>query len=206
MNDEYERGVEQGMTPSSSPETRIDVQAIKARSEGELVYSPEFVENFWARVNKTAGCWLWTGSLSSSGRARCYAGGRVRNASRVVMAIVGRPVGPDMFACHACDNPACVNPDHIFPGTPLDNMRDMVGKGRHIPCRQPGDANPSRLYPERRQRGSQQPNAKLREADVVGIRTAVAAGRPQKALAAELGVSRFTVCSIVNRRGWTHVV
>jgi HNH endonuclease len=84
-------------------------------------------EKFWARVDKTPGqgpkgdCWLWIGSRS---------GGCLIKAHRYVWELVhGEPAPPDGEICHHCDNPPCVNPQHLFKGTHLDNMRDRDAKG-----------------------------------------------------------------------------
>lgn len=82
-----------------------------------------------------SGCWLWTGSVDQNGYGRI--GGYDENgkyrpliATRVSLAIHGRPVPAGMDACHKCDTPACVNPDHLFIGTHKANGQDMVAKGR----------------------------------------------------------------------------
>lgn len=98
-------------------------------------------ERFWARVNisrKTVAgvsspCWEWTGQRIN-GYAAIRLGGRgsrTVRASRVAWEIAtGARPPADLFLCHRCDNPGCVNPDHLFLGTHQDNMDDMVAKGR----------------------------------------------------------------------------
>lgn len=137
-----------------------------------------------------------------------------------------------LFVCHHCDRRDCTNPAHLFLGTHIDNVRDMVAKGRHVK----GDRHPSRLYIERRPRGDAhyshrhperlirgdahytrihpekvnrgQVNgrAKLTDAKVIDIRTRYAAGGVTLAsLAAEFGVSFGLISHIVNRKTWKHI-
>jgi hypothetical protein len=81
-------------------------------------------------------CWLWMGTTKGSARpyGMIWAGGRHRPASQVAWEISnGRSFPSGMMACHTCDNPRCVNPQHIWPGTMSDNIRDAVKKGRANP-------------------------------------------------------------------------
>lgn len=140
------------------------------------------------RAQKTTdGCLVWRGYRDPRwGYGRLWVKKRAILAHRIIWEAVNGPIADGMCVLHRCDNPPCVNIDHLFLGTHAENMRDKVRKGR-----QP--------------RGTQRPNAKLTEADVVAIRARRAAGETQSAVAASFGISGPTVCQIVKRRRWGHV-
>ena len=89
-------------------------------------------ERFWMKVVvQPNGCWLWTKGKNSRGYGNFWKSGTHRPARRVAYeALTGPiPAGPDV--CHHCDNPPCVNPDHLRTGTRSDNMQDCVERGRN---------------------------------------------------------------------------
>ncbi len=91
-------------------------------------------KRFWIKVQKTEGCWNWTGSKDRDGYGRFGTNGRNSSphlAQRVSWFIKFGDIPEGSCILHRCDNPSCVNPDHLFIGTPYDNMRDMVEKCRH---------------------------------------------------------------------------
>ena len=90
-------------------------------------------DRFLEKVDKRspAECWPWTGSLCGGGYGRIFVNGRPRPAHQVSWELAcGEPFPTEKVACHTCDNPPCVNPAHIWPGTMSQNMTDSVNKGR----------------------------------------------------------------------------
>lgn len=76
------------------------------------------------------GCWLWTASTKKNGYGRFGIGRTPHLAHRCAWVLFVGPIPEGAYVCHRCDTPSCVNPDHLFIGTPKDNVRDMMTKGR----------------------------------------------------------------------------
>lgn len=133
------------------------------------------------------GCWIWTGDINHNGYGRLQYNYERKMAHRVSLELhLGHALPADQMVCHKCDNPRCVNPEHLFVGDQTDNMGDCAAKMRHA-------------Y------GEQVPNATLRAKDVKEMRRLYASGKcTQQELADRYGVSRGHVGLIVQRKRWPY--
>lgn len=150
---------------------------------------------FWKKVDKNGpgGCWLWTGAIRDTGYGAVRFNGKTARSHRVAYVLSGGTIPDGLDLCHRCDVRHCVNPDHLFPGTRTDNMRDASEKGRCV------------LPPIEMRQGEANVNAKLNPDKVRAIRAAVAVGEKRKLLAARFGVSECVISEVVTRRTWKHV-
>lgn len=142
-------------------------------------------ERFWARVSMSDGCWIWTGS-KIRGYGRFKESGQSFLAHRTAFTFANGPIPNGLFICHRCDNPPCVRPSHLFPGTPGDNSRDRTAKGRSA-------------------RGAKNSHARLTEGQVLRVRELASEGLSQAAIGTLFGVGQTTVSAIVIGRNWKHL-
>ena len=145
-------------------------------------------EDAWSRVDYRGPheCWRWLGTIDGDGYGRIFIAGKNILAHRLSYELSFDESPGLALVCHTCDNRACVNPGHLFLGTPLDNMRDMAAKGR-APV------------------GERSGSAKLTEADVREIRRRVNDGELQRVVAAQFGITQPNVGYIARRETWRHV-
>ena len=143
------------------------------------------------RVESETGCWVYLGNiLRAGGYGRIKLGGVNYRAHRLAYAVANgmniEDIG-DVVIRHSCDNPPCVNPAHLLPGTHTDNMRDKVERGRWAT----GDFV-----------GSKNPRARLTEANVVEIRLLIAAGKNNTEIAEVYDVHHATISAIRLGKTW----
>lgn len=147
---------------------------------------PADVLKFYGWTVTDSGCWEWQGSLDAYGYGSISIGGRASKAHRLSYKTWVGHIPEGHVVRHKCDNPPCVNPDHLETGTQTDNMRDSVLRGRH--------------------RRGDDVAKKLTSSDVAVIR---ARYQPrvvsQQKLADEYGVSREMIRDIVLNRKWVSI-
>lgn len=96
------------------------------------IITEKVIERFHTkyRVNPETGCWEWINPPSSTGYTNISIDGKVYGAHRISWQIYNGAIPDGLYICHTCDNTRCVNPNHLFLGTPQDNARDRDTKGR----------------------------------------------------------------------------
>lgn len=117
---------------------RLKLYGSPMRTKQSQFHGLTLEERFFKWVKKTdGGCWLWIGSTNKvkpgSGAGQIRIKGRKNPvlAHRISWEIHKGPIPEGMNVCHSCDNPPCVNPDHLFLGSQSDNLKDMFAKGRN---------------------------------------------------------------------------
>jgi len=141
--------------------------------------------NKFTKLNQENGCIEWIGTKGFFGYGRMYFNGKEDKAHRVSYVLNNGEIPKGLFVCHKCDNPSCVNPEHLFLGTALDNNRDRILKGRSVHLS-----------------GEDVPTSKLTENQVKDI---YVDDRVHTLIAKDFNVTRECVSSIKNKRSWKNV-
>lgn len=154
-------------------------------------------ERFWEKVDKQGPeeCWEWQAATHRHGYGAFGVGGRdgkMARAHRISYKLHKGPIPDGCYVLHHCDNPPCVNPDHLYVGTQTDNMQDAVERDRGVGS--PGMP------------GETHPQAKVTEADVREMRQRYEEEPvSQYDLADQYGLTQSTVSDILRREIWDHV-
>lgn len=176
------------MEAATNPNWKGGISKIKTFEDFEAL--PTFAKGILKRkiLSKLkkcgrTGCWNWVSSLfTSNGRARLCLGYNSLLASRVSYWVYkGDTKGK--LVTHTCDNPLCVNPEHLVLGTNKDNSQDMVSKGRSLVCQK-------------------NPAAVLTNLQVKIIKKRLEKGDLRSRIAREYGVSWTTIASIKSGKSW----
>lgn len=132
-----------------------------------------------------SGCWLWGGSANDRGYSQITVNGKPKYVHRISYEIHVGQIPDGLFVCHKCDVSACVNPDHLFLGTPKDNVDDMIQKGRKVV-----------------QIGEECSRAKLTEEEVLQI---LDDARSNPEIAKDYNVVPHTISDIKLGKTWKHI-
>lgn len=156
------------------------------------IFGLSVAERFMHYVEKGDGCWEWRGYRDANGYGRINVrqGDKTyvpKLAHRVSWETFRYQITPEQHVCHKCDNPGCVNPEHLFVGDPAANSADKIAKGRM-------------RYGV--SRGEKHGCAKLTDDQVREIRVSVG---PSRIVAEEYGISGRQVRDIRTRRAWRHI-
>ena len=150
-------------------------------------YTSKFIKRFWNRVNVPSNkklCWNWKASTRGIGYGQVSFKNKKLYTHRVVWELSYGAIPDGLFVLHKCDNPLCVNPNHLFLGTNQDNMTDKVKKGRQS-------------------HGESSKLSKLSSVQIDDIRKRYRRGKiSQQSLADEMGVSQSLISLILNRKLW----
>lgn len=152
-------------------------------------------ERFWSKVNKDTanGCWEWTANKNNKGYGMFSVGSYVGKqlAHRLSYADAKGRIPKGGLILHSCDNPVCVNPDHLRIGTYKDNVADMDERNRRVTNVPFGEANC---------------NAILTDAQVIQMRRDYIAGVPKAEIAAANGMTKASLADVISGSSWKHLL
>ena len=166
----------------------------------KIEWTDEIKKRFWKKINKTKDCWIWKEGCFINGYGQFRVGTKKMKAHRVVFMMINGEIPKNKIICHKCDNPKCVNPQHLFLGTHKDNALDSKNKGR----RAFGLRHGTYTKPHTRCKGEKNGSAKLTKENVIAIRlqhknTSV------DVLSKNFKISKSQIRNIINYRAWRHI-
>lgn len=149
------------------------------------------LNNFNSKIKKVGACQEWQGCLNRDGYGKVNIRrlGATTYAHRISYRHYLGEVQEGLHVCHTCDNPKCVNPDHLFLGTAQDNMSDMINKDRHVIVDQRGERNG---------------HSKLTKEDVLKIKELLSIYN-NKEIASMFNVTHSTISCIRVGKTWRHI-
>lgn len=183
-----------------------------SKTTEEIMFSEITLKRFFSKLQKSDGCWNWTGSKNEAGYGKLGQ----RYAHRLSWQLENKKeISSGMVICHHCDNPSCVNPGHLFIGTQKDNMQDMIKKNRQVKKNNSGQKNPmfgrfhsnsakTKMSQAKKGKyvGSNHPRATITEEIVKKIKEMRQEGLTRKSISEELNVSFHVVGNIIYGKSW----
>jgi hypothetical protein len=162
-----------------------------------LVGSLEERFNKSYKINKETGCWDWTRSLFKQGYAKIETNEKEKRvclrAHRLSYSIYKGDIPKGMLVCHSCDNVKCVNPEHLWLGSHLDNINDCINKKRRATNYK------WKIF------GESHHGSKLTNIQVKDIKIRLNGGEMGKDLSKEFNVCKQTISLIKNNKRWKHI-
>jgi len=143
-------------------------------------------DRFWEKVSKGPACWEWQASIDNTGYGRFNEQNNSFPAHRASWEFTNGKIIGGLWVLHKCDNRKCVRPDHLFLGTPLENVIDMTTKKRHYVGPKPW-------------------KSAITTADVHRIRALRNEGFEYKDISSTLKLGFGSVCGVLQKKTWLHV-
>lgn len=144
---------------------------------------------FFDKVDKTDGCWEWTAYKNKKGYGQFFFNNAIIGAHRVSLILAGQTIPSGCHVLHQCNNPSCVNPEHLYIGTNDDNVADKMRENRQW-----------------RPIGEKHHKTKLINQDILRIRDMHRCGARQVDIASWFNVTKTVIWHIIHRKTWTSVL
>lgn len=165
---------------------------------GQTILDPMYRIKKYSVEDAITKCWNWTGAKKGKSKTSSYGslviGSRTDGTRKTISAhrysyqIYIGDIEDGLFVCHKCDNPSCVNPEHLFLGTRQDNVNDRESKGRNNPPF-----------------GTSHHKAKLTETDVISAKRLRSKGLTFQSIADRFGVNKKTIIDAIYEKNWKHL-
>ena len=162
----------------------------------DIKNADSFINRFWKKVIKTKSddCWEWTAYKNKKGYGQLGLGSRGEGtilAHRASYLIHNKSLCTNLMVLHKCDNPSCVNPEHLYQGTASDNTKDMIKRNRSVF----GGYNPAS--------GEKNSNSKLTGNQIKNIRKEIR-HMSCRQLGKKYGVAHSTIARIIRGETWNN--
>ena len=161
----------------------------KQKYEGEngIQYLKDKLSNY--KIVKD--CWIWKGSTNKQGYGRLKFKRKIYGPHRLSYELYIGKIKKGLCVCHKCDNPSCINPEHLFLGTLSDNMKDAYKKGRMVIPYTPGEKHTSSILTDKKVIEILKMKKEQKITD--------------KKLGEKFGVNRRTINNIIHNKTWKHI-